>query len=307
VSETHPGWSASAPFHLCLEASGRPDLRTVVEAPVELRSWARAVCTVGASEGWAPTGWRLGPPVAATEQWPLLLAGVPGVAAYAWEPSFARTEYHSQLDTADRLDLDVLARQCRLDALLLMTADADPEGALDHRARSRQLAAVAERTGHPGLAAAARRRPSSARGAFVDVGRRLLALDAHDRVCYPHVQALLDADNLDAAVVALRDGDSPRALRLLRRVGRHDLAGHLSEQTATALAERLRPGRLERTWASHSHLTESPRLWPELAALAAAGTSAPPRIEASLVAARDASRAELGTRLEAMACYLQDG
>ncbi len=61
VNETHPEWGEQAPFHLCLEASGHPDLRTTLVAPVELTRWARAAGKVGEAEGWLTSGWRTTP------------------------------------------------------------------------------------------------------------------------------------------------------------------------------------------------------------------------------------------------------
>ena len=150
VSERHPEWGSESPFHLCIEASGHPELRTIVEAPVELAGWARSVCRAADSEGWLTSGWRVGPPVTGTEQWPFLVAGVPGVAAYCWETSFRRQSYHTPLDTPDVIDFDHLARLIRLDALLLLEADADPDAIHDHGARARRLAKAAAALGGHG-------------------------------------------------------------------------------------------------------------------------------------------------------------
>ena len=55
VQETQPEWDGNVPFHLCLEASGHPELRLALEAPAELREWARTSCHAGRREGWLPT------------------------------------------------------------------------------------------------------------------------------------------------------------------------------------------------------------------------------------------------------------
>ena len=52
VTDTHPEWGAGVPFHLCVEASGHPDLRLLLETPVELAGWARRAARVGRKEGW---------------------------------------------------------------------------------------------------------------------------------------------------------------------------------------------------------------------------------------------------------------
>lgn len=304
VTRTHPEWRDTAAFHLCLEASGHPGLRTVVESPPELARWSRRVCRAAEGRGWTPTGWRVAPPTSGTEQWPLLVEGIPGVAAYAWEASFGRTDYHTQRDTPDLLDPGILAAQTRLYALLLLEADRDPDAVLDHAARARQLASVASRTGHRRLAEAATRHASArGRAVFSAVGRGLFALDARGHVASPHEQASADLAALDAALAALEAGDSRTAARALRRVGAHHLFPYLSDPAMRAHTRRLHPEALTRTWAASSHLTPSPHLWAELATLTAEAGARPagPWLPASLERARDATRALLDDRLTRMA------
>ena len=141
ISETHRAWATGSPFHLNLEASGHPALRLLMETPRELTRWARRLARTGAAEGWLTSGWyTLGPPVTGTEAWPFLISGVPSVSAYTWERSFMRTDYHTQYDTAETIDFAHLERLCRFYAFLLLSADDDPEGILDHAARARELA-----------------------------------------------------------------------------------------------------------------------------------------------------------------------
>lgn len=304
LRDTHPEWGSTAPFHLCLEASGHPLLRTVVEAPVELAVWARRVCRAASKEGWTPTGWRVAPPVAGTEQWPYLISGVPGVAAYAWEMSFATTDYHTQLDTLEMIDTGVIAAQSRLYSLLLLAADRDPDSILDHRARVRQLAKIADDASHPPLAAAAsRHRLASGRAAFAHVGRGLLALDAQSTTCYPHEQSLTDLTALDDAIVALDNAQPTAAARALTRVGAHRTHPYLSEPAFTAHTERLGPEAVARSWGAACHLTQSPNLWAELAALRAepGARLLGPWVRASLARARTSTQRELDRRLTAMA------
>lgn len=304
VSRTHPEWRDTAAFHLCLEASGHPGLRTVVEAPPELAAWSRRVCRAADARGWTPTGWRVAPPVSGTEQWPFLVEGIPGVAAYAWEPSFGRTDYHTQRDTLDLLDPNVLVAQTRLYALLLLEVDRDPDAVLDHSARARQLASVASRSGHRRLAeAAARHAAARGRAAFGAVGRVLFALDARGRVVAPHEQSLVNLTALDAALDALEAGDHRTAARALRRVGVHYLFPYLSDPAMQSHNRRLLPEALTRTWAGASHLTPSPHLWGELATLSAEAGSRPDGrwLVESLERTRDATRAVLQDRLTQMA------
>ena len=265
-----------------------------------------APCTA-AAEGWTPTGWRVAPPVAGTEQWPYLVSGVPGVAAYAWEPSFGRTDYHTQHDVPQLLDLDVLAAQVRLYALLLLDADDDPDAVLDHRARARQLVRVADAEGSPALAgAAAAHAAQRGRDAFSAVGTGLFALDAGGHPALPHAQARSDADTLRAAIEALDADDVRAAARAVGRVGAHGLAAYLSAEVFAAHTERFAPERLTRTWGGASHLTTSPDLWHELASLRGEAGAPPvgPWVRASLVAALDQAEALVTERLDAMAAAL---
>ena len=94
-------------------------------------------------------------PVAGTELWPFLVSGVPGVSAYTWERTFMRTDYHTQYDTIATVDFAHLERLCRFYTFLLLDADADPGGILDHGARARDLARAAAALGDPGRALAA--------------------------------------------------------------------------------------------------------------------------------------------------------
>ncbi|MDX6565533.1 MAG: hypothetical protein QOE10_1195, partial [Gaiellales bacterium] len=188
VSETHREWGASVPFHLCIDASGHPGLRLNLEAPPELVRFGRAACRLGKAEGWLTSGWRIGSPVTGTEQWPLLISGIPGIAAYSWETSFARTDYHTTRDTIELIDFDHLARLVRVYTLLLLEADRDPDGILDHAARADDIIRVSEALGATGdslRAAAELHRGAEGRAAFTRIGRKLLALDANGVTCYP--------------------------------------------------------------------------------------------------------------------------
>ncbi|MDQ6821541.1 MAG: M28 family peptidase [Actinomycetota bacterium] len=306
VSERHPEWGAESPFHLCLEASGHPALRSIVEAPVELAGWARSVCRAADAEGWLTSGWRVGPPVTGTEQWPFLVAGVPGVASYCWETAFRRHTYHTPLDTPDLIDFDHLARLIRLNALLLIEADTDPEAIHDHGARARRIVKVAAALGADGesLARAAHiHGHRRGRETFTAVGRELHAIDAHGEIAYPHTQAAADASHLDAALVAVRDGDDRRAIRALEAVGSNRLTRVLGAEAFALHQAREQPDAPRLSWAAASHLTVSPNLWAELATLRGERGSRPsgPWLEASLRRHRAQVQRELRLRTQAMA------
>jgi hypothetical protein len=304
VQDLHPEWAAGSPFHLCLEASGHPDLRLLLEAPVELAAWVRRAARTGRREGWLAPGWRVAAPGTGTELWPLMVSGIPGVTAFTWEKSFMRDAYHTPRDTPEIVDFPRLARLTRFYAYLLLQADADPDGIIDHAARARDLAEKA-----PSLRAAARRHGRRrGRRAFTGVGRGLAAVDAAGSAAYPHEQASRDAGHLENGLAALRAGNRAAAARALARVGGNAVAGRLSEEAYARRARRMGPEHAARSWAAASHLTASPNLWAELAALRGVRGARPPGpwIEASLAAHLAASRADVERRLRAMAAVLED-
>ena len=310
VSVTHPEWGESVPFHLCVEASGHPGLRLNLQAPPELVRFARATARVGKAEGWLTSGWRLAGPVTGTEQWPLLVSGIPGIAAYTWEQSFARTDYHSPRDTIELLDFDHLDRLTRMYALLLLEADRDPDGILDHAARGSEVARLAEALGERGGAlAATARRHGVARGreAFTPIGRELLALDSSGSPAYPHEQALRDLTALELARTALADDQRAAAARQLARVGDNALARRLSREAFAIQRARRRPEHPRLSWAARNHLTDSPNLWDELASLRGEVGAEPPGawIDRSLQGHIEHTSADLDRRLAAMELALR--
>ena len=306
VSVTHREWGASVPFHLCVEASGHPGLRLILEAPPELVRFARAVARVGKGEGWLTSGWRIGPPVTGTEQWPLLVSGIPGISAYTWEQSFARSDYHTQADTIDLLDFEHLARLARVYTLLLLEADRDPDGILDHSARAEDVIKRSDALGEQAaglVAAAARHGEAHGRAAFTRVGRKLLALDAAGSPAYPHEQAARDVAALQGAIDAIRLDDPRAAAEQLARVGDNALARRLSEHAFARNHARRMPGFANLSWARRNHLTASPDLWREIASLRGdpGALGAGPWIERSLARHLEAARADLARRLAMMA------
>ena len=306
ISQTHPAWAAASPFHLNLEASGHPALRLLLEAPAELTRWTRRLARTGAAEGWLTSGWYThGPPVTGTELWPFLVSGVPGVSAYTWERAFMRSEYHTQHDTAALVDFAHLERLCRFYALLLLSADADPGGILDHAARARELASAAAVLGEPGAGLAAAARAHAAvrgRRAFTPIGRGLCAVDAHGKTTYPHAQAARDVERLEGALAALVRDDRAAAIRQLARVADNVLARTLSREVCAAQRARRAAAHPRASWGARSHPPAGPALWDELASLRGepGARAAGPWIARSLARHLERSRSELARRLAGM-------
>ena len=140
VVAEHREWATGSPFYLNVEGSGRPDLFTL-DVPPELTGWVRRTCRQAERDGLLPHGFKLDAPNTWTEVWPFLAAGIPGINVSTFTTEFDRTEYHTQYDTADRVDFDYLAKLTEVCARLLL--DAPPE--LDFAARARELRGVAAR------------------------------------------------------------------------------------------------------------------------------------------------------------------
>jgi Iap family predicted aminopeptidase len=302
VARTHPRWGATVPFYLNVEASGHPGLPLRVEGPAELRRLASRVVGAANDAGRLPRGWVFGPPVTGTEAWPFQLRGIPSLSVYNWHRDFARTDYHTTNDTSALLDYELLADMTGLYLELLMAADAAGEGLVDHRARAREVRRLAARLPDSqalegGADAYAR---SGSRRAFSRLARRAFAVDAGGTVGYLPEQAARDVRYLDEALARIGQGDHRGAARSLTRVGDNHTVTVLSRRARTiARRRRAVPG----SWAAHSHLTASPDLFAEIAALRGERTARPfgAWVERSLRRARDRQARELARRIDRLA------
>jgi Iap family predicted aminopeptidase len=284
VIAEHREWSTGSPFYLNVEGSGRPDLFTL-DVPPELRAWVRRQCRAASRDGLLPHGYRLGRPNTWTEVWPFLAAGIPGINVSTFTTKFDRTEYHTQYDTADKVDFGYLAKLTELCACLLLD-----EPALDFAARASEL-----RRFGLGLAEV---EPADARRRFTALARGLHGLDAVDAPRYPHEQTATDVELLEQALADL-DG----AARPLSRVGINWLCADLSHEAFKR--ERARRGRNARRacWGAMGDPDPGPDLWRELASLRGEPGARPPGpwLERSLRRHLERSRSELERRLERMA------
>jgi len=270
VAHTHPDWGANAAFHLCLEASGHPTMRMIMLTPPDLARWARGACRTGEAKGWLDTGWYSDSPSTGTEQWPFLIRGVPGVTAFNWDRWFEKALYHTQFDTLDALDFNKLEKQVRFFSYLLLMADRDPDGILNHADRARHLKAAVKDCGVPtaGIERAAERHGKrKGRAAFTKVGTELSAVDSSIETCYPHTQFAKDLRELNAARTALMAEDDRRAARHLLRVGDNKVAALLSRDAHATHLERRAQNKKSEHWVGASHLPVGPNLWDEIASL----------------------------------------
>ncbi|HSD77514.1 MAG TPA: M28 family peptidase, partial [Solirubrobacteraceae bacterium] len=141
VVAEHREWSTRSPFYLNVEGSGRPDVFTL-DVPPELTSWIRRHCRTADRDGLLPHGWKLARPNTWTEVWPFLAAGIPAINVSTFTDEFDRTEYHTQYDTADKVDFGYLAKLTEVCARLLLD---EPDLRLE--ARARELARLGIRPG----------------------------------------------------------------------------------------------------------------------------------------------------------------
>lgn len=298
ITSEHRDWSTRAAFYLNVEACGRRE-PFVVDAPPELAGWARRICRRAARDGLLPHGWKLGAPTTWTEVWTFLAAGVPGVNVSTFSSEFDRLDYHTQYDTAAKVDFGYLAKLTRVCARLLLAADANADSFLDFGARARHLrrALGESRTGMEQALEQA-----SGRGRFTAVARGLHGLDAKESAAYPHEQTARDVEQLEAALAALRRGRRAVAARRLAGVGLNRLCSDLSR--GAFAVERGRRGRQapRACWAAQGDPDVGPDLWVELASLRGEPGSRPsgPWLERSLERHLTASHRELDRRLSRM-------
>ncbi len=217
ITQTHREWAARAPFYLNIEGSGLREPLDV-DAPPELAGWVTGVCRRAAQDGLLPYGFTLAEPNTLTEVWTFLAAGVPGVNVSSFSTAWIRQEYHTQFDTADRIDFEYLANLTRVYARFLLAADDDPDAILDYPARTnhlrRSLTTLAPTPGRARLETRlAGLEQASTRSAFTGLARGLHGVDANGTQCYPHEQAARDVSALEAALDALGSGDLARRCR----------------------------------------------------------------------------------------------
>ena len=284
VVAEHREWTTGSPFYLNVEGSGRRGDVFTVDVPPELTGWIRGHCRTAERDGLLPHGWRLDRPNTWTEVWPFLAAGIPAINISTFTDGFDRTEYHTQYDTADKVDFEYLAKLTELSARLLLD-----EPALDFAARTRELR-------RHGLELPAVE-PGDERRRFTAIARGLHGIDAIDAPRYPHEQTQSDVVQLERALA-----DPANAERHLARVGLNWLCADLSHEAFRI--ERGRRGRRARRacWGALADADTGPDLWRELASLRGEpGAREPgPWLEAGLRRHLERSRRELRRRLERM-------
>jgi Iap family predicted aminopeptidase len=306
IQHEHPEWAQEAALYLNLEGTGMPR-PLLIEAPAELAAFAAEVCAAATEDGLLPHGLIADVPRPWTEAWPFLAMGVPAINVNSHHLDFFRTEYHTQFDDPAFLDYDNLGDLTCVYARLIVAADARGRRLVEPAAR----VADVHRRGRLGDArdagarvepleraleryerAAATATPDAARRAFTHLAQALEAIDASEAPVLLHEQALRDVQALDAAQAALAAGDLAGAAGAAERVGRNVLARDLSDELVALDAERHSAAHEPLAWAELGHLTASPVLCRELAALRAGSVP-------DLAAARRRSAEDLDERIRA--------
>jgi hypothetical protein len=308
VAVAHREWGSTVPFYLDIEASGRPEFPLLVLGPVELRRFATRWCRMAERDGLLPPGWQFASPSTGTHQWPFQLAGIPGLSLFNWHTDFQRTDYHTTNDTIDRLDFAHLSNLSRLHAALLVAAERATydHDLLDYQARARDVKrATRSLPDHERLTGAADEYGrNGSRRSFARLARAGFAVDSHGETGYVYEQASRDVCHLGAALEQIAAGDLRAAARAASRVGANDLQRWVSHDVQTTTEQRRYTTR--GSWSQKSHLTRSPNLWREIAALRSERGARPfgPWVQRSLEHHRRRMDAEVGRRVARLASAL---
>ena len=143
---------------------------TGVDAPPELRRFARGVLARARRDGLLRHGTAWGVPRTGTEQWPFAAAGVPSLGVADQVDEYMRVAYHTQHDRIELVDPECLADAIKVYARLVIAADRDPGGAARPGARARGSSAAAAAS--PALARCGVGTRAPARGARSPRGAR---------------------------------------------------------------------------------------------------------------------------------------
>ncbi|MBW3592671.1 MAG: M28 family peptidase [Actinobacteria bacterium] len=313
LEHAHPEWREGLALYVNVEGAGF-ELPIQVDHPPELARFCRRVAAGARRDGLLPHGIVYGPPRSATELWPMVAGGVPGISVQTAVKTYATHHYHTPFDDLDLVDFRNLGVMTRFYSRLVLAADRSPETLLDPQARATDLrrrgrldAAAATGADTATLEAALVRyeatRPrdaAAARRAFAVAAPELEALHARDKQSRLHLQALADVEAIDEAIAALERGDRRAAARAATRCGRNMLARDIGREVFTHDLERHRPDHPRIAWGAKANLTESPDLWLELASLRAEpGAPAPDGwVTESLRAKREQAARELQQRID---------
>ena len=313
LEHAHPEWRERLALYVNVEGAGF-ELPIQVDRPPELARFCRRVAAGARRDGLLPHDIVYGPPRSATELWPMVAGGVPGISVQSAVKTYATHHYHTSFDDLGLVDFPSLGVTTRFYSRLVLAADRSPETLLDPHARATELrrrgrldAAAATGADTAAVEAALERyeaaRPRSAaaaRRAFAVAAPELEALHARDKQSRLHLQALTDVEALDEALAALERGDRRAAVRAATRCGRNALARDIGRDVFAHDRARHRPDHPRIAWGAKANLTESPDLWDELASLRGEpGASRGDHwVEESLRAKRHEAARELTRRLE---------
>jgi hypothetical protein len=241
VTSAHAEWQNSAVAYVNFEGHEAP-YTLGVEVTRELVRFVNS--QLGASSDLLADGYELSDIDSWDEAWTFGAAGVPSLTFSEVSPEYSQDLYHTQLDTIDRIDFDALAPVLEAETQLITALDQRityPYGfarrvsglgsSLDYQLikawgfEAGPVHGAFNKMSSAWDAASAARASADAtcfngrlRDAVETSLQGLTALSAWDGTIYPHEQVQNDGLSLDAAVVALRQGDWKAALGSLLNV-----------------------------------------------------------------------------------------
>ena len=320
LAHAHPEWRDELALYVNVEGAGF-ELPLLVDHPPELARFCRRVAAGARHDGLLPHGIVYGEPRSATEVWPMVAGGVPGISVQTAVKEYATHHYHTPFDDLELVDFRNLAVMTRFYSRLVLAADRSPETLLEPKARASDLRRrgrldAAAATGadtaavEVSLARYEETRPRSAtaaRRAFAVAAPKLEALHARDKQSRLHLQALADVESIDEAIAALERGDRRAAARAATRCGRNALARDVGREVFSHDRARHRHDHPRVAWGASANLTESPDLWDELASIRRerGARTMDGWVEDSLRAKREEAARELQRRLDRTARALE--
>jgi Iap family predicted aminopeptidase len=336
ATRTHPDWAGRVRAMVNLETMALEGAPLTLRASPELKPWLERLAA--RSSDLLLYGAEVLTPVSTwNDQWTFTAAGLPSFKMNVQTEAYDRI-YHSNIDTADLVDFDHLARIAKF---VFRAAGELDDGPLPYSlaARAEEIAA-ALKTDDPGGAGADAARVSRLRKSLEDFGRAAEAVDAaapvltgenadvanaarlevekilnsgltavspadDDATVYPYQSVLRDLRGVMAALAALQSKPVDRAAALLALSDVYLTRQGILFSHAAYLKHiaRLDPAFERIAWGAQGQLPRPLDVVPQYRQIEAGMAGA---AMAALEAVRQALAAELDARLARMAVLLED-
>ena len=282
IDQSHPEWQSNAVAVLNWEVHSPPYFLQA-GVPRELIPFVHDSFSKSRSDGVVKHFWVFGIDIG-DDGWIYSAEGAPGITFYAYSSPY-NARYHTNLDTADKLDfpglLPYLTTETRLaldldSALVPWTFDARLSQMRQHDDLNYKMMAAygidtsVVRQAYQGLKdawqAASVVPPSTCVATHVREATRIsldefTALSAFDDTAYPHKQVQRDIYHVDAAISALRAGQIDEARNKIRQVGEMWYAPLLSKPTFDLEQLHHDPSYAKISYGAQGQLVPLPDLW----------------------------------------------